>query len=108
MKKFLTIILICVIVLSLVGCGAVDDSVYVNAEIKDNLSSNMFGKSALIEIGDNLWYDSTTRIVYWWNGCIIANRATTPSPYYAPNGLPYRYNPETNAFEEISICITEQ
>ncbi len=30
-----------------------------------------------------------------------AYAATTPSPYYAPNGLPYKYNPETNTFEEI-------
>ena len=23
------------------------------------------------------------------------------TPYYAPNGLPFKYNPETNTFEEI-------
>ena len=28
--------------------------------------------------------------------------ATTPSPYYAPNGLPYKYNPSTNTLEEIT------
>jgi hypothetical protein len=55
----------------------------------------------MVEIGNYLYYDSTTRIVYWWNGAIRANYATTPSPYYAPNGLPYLYNPETNTFEEI-------
>ena len=27
---------------------------------------------------------------------------TSPTPYYAPNGFPYRYNPETNTFEEIN------
>ena len=50
-----------------------------------------------------MWYDSTTRIVYWWNGRLGAGfyGAVAPSPYYAPNGLPYKYNPETNTFEEI-------
>jgi hypothetical protein len=37
------------------------------------------------------------------NGAIAGTISTTPSPYYAPNGLPYRYNPETNTFEEIDI-----
>ena len=32
------------------------------------------------------------------SGCYCA---TAPTPYYAPNGLPYRYNPESNTFEEI-------
>lgn len=73
----------------------------MNAENADQLAGGKFGKSALVEIGDGLYYDSTTRIVYWWNGIIYGRSATTPSPYYAPNGLPYRYNPETNTFEEI-------
>ena len=55
----------------------------------------------MVYIGDGLYYDSTTRIVYWWNGWFLNNTATTPSPYYAPNGLPYKYNPETNVFEQI-------
>ena len=103
MKRFLAIIISCMIVLSLAACGAVDNSVNVNVENGDKLSSGKFGKSALVEIGDYLYYDSTTRIVYWWNGCLNnSNFAVTPSPYYAPNGLPYRYNPETNTFEEIT------
>ena len=60
------------------------------------------GVDSLIEIGNRLYYDSTTRIVYWWNGRMKNYRNdTTPSPYYAPNGLPYKYNPGTNTFEEI-------
>ena len=65
------------------------------------LHSNMIGKNVLIKIGGGLYYDSATRIVYWWNGVLKGGYSTTPSPYYAPNGLPYRYNPETNTFEEI-------
>lgn len=103
MKKFLVIILIIVIVLSLVACAPVDTS--SNASNGENETRYMLGKSAMIELGDGLWYDSTTRIVYWWNGCLKYqyNYSTTPSPYYAPNGLPYRFDPENNRFEEIDI-----
>lgn len=87
--------------LSLVGCTATTETININVKRDNTLSGNTFGMSALIEIGDKLWYDSTTRIVYWWNGWINGTTATVPSPYYAPNGLPYRYNPETNTFEEI-------
>lgn len=102
MKKLLSIILCCLIILSLVGCGGTKTGVVaVNVENSEDLSGPIFGRDALIEIGDNLYYDSSTRIVYWWNGSLGSNYATSPSPYYAPNGLPYRYNPETNTFEEI-------
>lgn len=75
----------------------------MNAENKDDLSGGIFGVNSLVEIGDGLWYDSSTRIVYWWNGHISSAvyAATTPTAYYAPNGMPYRYNPITNTFEEV-------
>ena len=102
MKKLLSIILCCLITLSLVGCGGTKTGVVaVNVENSEDLSGPIFGRGTLIEIGDHLYYDSTTRIVYWWSGFLKYEHATTPSPYYAPNGLPYRYNPETNTFEEI-------
>lgn len=102
MKKVLSIILCCIIIFSLIGCGATKPAMVVNVENKDELSGVALGKDALIEIDNYLWYDSTTRIVYWWNGAFRATTATTPSPYYAPNGLPYLYNPKTNTFEEIN------
>lgn len=92
--------------LFLVGCGE-DGVVMVNVENKETLSDKTFGTDALTKIGNGLWYDSSTRIVYWWNEQLgddsydAWRSDTTPSPYYAPNGLPYRYNPETNMFEEI-------
>ena len=46
-----------------------------------------------------LSYDTFTGIVYIKNYTYHGNYVYTP--YYAPNGLPYRYNPETNTFEEI-------
>jgi hypothetical protein len=100
MKKILAIVLICAVIVGLTGCAG-DTHISVNAENADRLSGGKFGKSALVEIGDGLYYDSTTRIVYWWNCRWNATNAIAPSPYYAPNGLPYRYNPETNTFEEI-------
>lgn len=103
MKKLLAIILSCAIMLSLVGCGA-ETVVAVNVEDKSDLTNSVIGESAMVEIGDGLWYDISTRIVYWWNGVMSWTKyATTPTPYYAPNGLPYRYNPETNTFEEIEV-----
>ena len=102
MKRFIALILSCVLILSLIGCCE-QTTVSVNVENKDDLSNTGFGRSVMVEIGDGLWYDSTTRIVYQWNGILSASAysSTTPTAYYAPNGLPYRYNPETNTFEEI-------
>ncbi len=104
MKKVVATIMICLItVLLLTGCTE-NKPVNVNVKNDTSIDGTVFGESALIEIGDGLWYDATTRIVYWWNGYFnrpYREYATTPSPYYAPNGLPYRYNPETNTFEEI-------
>lgn len=100
MKRLILTILVCSLLFSLSGCGSTT-VVSVNVENED-IHNSSFGKSALIEIGDGLYYDSTTRIVYWWNGRLIKGyHDTTPSPYYAPNGLPYKYNPETNTFEEV-------
>lgn len=102
MKKILSIILVCAIAISMVSC--VEEKVIaVNVENQETLQNTVLGVDALVELCDGLYYDSTTRIVYWWSGRIepLYDGPTTPSPYYAPNGLPYRYNPETNTFEEI-------
>lgn len=101
MKKLICVLLACVLIFSLVGCAVKTTTLAVNVEGSEKLTNNVLGKDALIEIGNGLWYDSTTGIVYWWNGVFRYNNATTPTPYYAPNGLPYRYNPHTNTFEEI-------
>lgn len=102
MKKILTVILSLCLAISLCGCSSNNTPISINVENPSDLNGTTAGRKALTEIGDYLWYDSTTRIVYWWNGYIAtANWATTPTPYYAPNGLPYKYNPETNTFEEI-------
>lgn len=91
---------------SLAGCRS--ETVVVNVENEENIHNTTFGEDSLIKIGSGSWYDSTTRIVYWWNGWLNTSEwYTAPSPYYASNGLPYKYNPETNTFEEIRIIKEE-
>lgn len=102
MKRLLLLLVAFILIAALAGCGGSSTTIVVNTDSNQSLSGSAFGRDALIKIGDGLWYDSTTRIVYWWNGTLgHVNYDTTPTPYYAPNGLPYRYNPETNTFEEI-------
>ena len=38
-------------------------------------------------------------------GIVYIDGFYTFTPYYAPNGLPYRYNPETDNLEEIDYSI---
>lgn len=104
MKRNLIILLIALLLsCSVVGCRS-EAVVSVNVENDEELHNTNLGTDSLIKIGNELWYDSTTRIVYWWNGfTTMADCATTPSAYYAPNGLSYKYNPETNTFEEIEV-----
>lgn len=94
-KKLITIIVCCLFLFGLTACG--EQSQNINVSNSENLSSNHFGE--FVDITYNLAYDSATRIVY------IANYTSynyyVYAPYYAPNGFPYKYNPETNTFEEI-------
>lgn len=88
MKKLLTIALCS---LMLTGCHS------------EHVINTKTGIGSLIMIDDYLYYDSSTLIVYWWNGdWLWKNGATTPTAYYAPNGLPYKWNPQTKELEEIN------
>lgn len=100
MKRNLLILLtVLLLSCSLIGCGS-ETVVAVNVENEENIHNAVFGRDALIKIGNGLYYDSTTRIVYIM---IDTGYEGFMSPYYAPNGLPYKYNPETNTFEEIEV-----
>ena len=94
-KRLFTIILLCITLLFLAGCTS--RPIQVNVSNSEELSSNQFGN--FIEINKVLEYDSATRIVYFYNWNSYGG---SRMPYYAPNGFPYRYNPETNTFEEIN------
>lgn len=99
MKKIMMLLGMCVVTVGLAGCGS--DTVQVNVENIDDLVNTSFGTDALVEIGSYLYYDTSTLIVYWWNGGCLGYAATVPTPYYGPNGFPYRYDPKTNTFMEI-------
>lgn len=111
-KKLLIGLLSGLMCLSVVGCGE-SKPVNVNVSSDESLSGSTFGIDNLIKIGNGLYYDKTTRIVYFWNGYLGCNYLeacrsdTTPSPYYAPNGLPYKYNQRTNTFEEIDDEVSK-
>lgn len=64
-----------------------------------NISNNQ--NICLQRIKDTIYYDTRTGIVYFWNGYNYYNAASMPSPYYAPNGLPYKWDPITEKLEEI-------
>lgn len=84
------------------GCGSKETSLNIKQESSVS-STGRIGIKNLKAIGGYLYYDATTRIVYWWNGSMnMSNDSTAPSAYYAPNGLPYKYNPTTNTLEEIN------
>ena len=109
MKRNLLILLTTIMVsCSFTGCGT-EEVIAVNVNVDNTetskqINNNVLGSSALKKIGNGLWYDTTTGIVYWWNGYMnSANWATVPTAYYSPNGLLYRYIPETNTLEEIKI-----
>ena len=100
MKKVIATGLIILSIISVSACKNIE-VIQVNTD-SESITSATFGKEALRKIGNYLWYDSTTNIVYWWGGYLnMSDYDTVPSPYYAPNGLPYRYNPTTNTLEEI-------
>lgn len=119
MKKTLAMFLIGCMTLSMVACGSdtASNTVVTATEVEttDNSGIENTETNALQGIRNlkqipvttfpqpltYLWYDTVTQIVYLWNGNIGNYSATIPSPYYAPNGLPYKYNPETNTLEEI-------
>lgn len=97
-NKLLICLMSCIIAFSLVGCGETT-TLSVNVENKEELNGDTLGENALVYIGNELFYDSATRIVYMRHQNAYGNLY---SAYYAPNGFPYRYNPETNTFEEIN------
>lgn len=93
-KKLFAILLICVVLSFLIGCTS--ESIQINVSNSKKLYSDNIG--TFVKINRDLRYDSATRIVYIYNPNSYGGSYT---PYYAPNGLPFKYNPETNTFEEI-------
>ena len=93
MKKIIVALLVLLLCVSLTACGTSDG-------VKDYPA-----RTGFVEIvgKKNLYYDPNTKIVY-----IIFNEASSGyhrygymSPYYAPNGLPYLYDANSQTLYEI-------
>lgn len=98
MKKKILIALLLVATLSaLTGCYQTNTNINIGSDNENAVMQVGIGQLKKINKG-YLYYDATTNIVYFWN-----RSSTAPSPYYAPNGLPYKYNPSTNTLEEITL-----
>lgn len=92
MKRKLILLLLS---LTLTGC-ANTEIVTINTNSTE-LSNDSFG--TLAKIAGDFYYDTATLIVYKHHFTYNGNYVDVP--YYAPNGLPYRYNTKTNTLEEI-------
>lgn len=93
-NKIIALILTVVLVLCLSGCGgtfegAKDYTKRTNSRLQPTMMQD-------------LYYDTNTKIVYiLFNEVAGFSGYGYMSPYYAPNGMPYVYNVETNSIEEI-------
>ena len=88
------VVLFLFFIVLLVGCA---ETTTLNGEVTTQSGRFVTISYYPIELG----YDTSTEIVYIKNYTYHGNYVYTP--YYAPNGLPYRYNPEINTFEEIEV-----
>ena len=92
-NKIIVLILTIFLVFCLVGCGAATGS--------KSYATNTGGRLQPTMMRD-LYYDTNTKIVYiLFNECAGYFGYGYMSPYYAPNGMPYVYNVQTNSLEEI-------
>lgn len=93
-NKIIVLILTVVLVFCLAGCGGTfEGSKNYTTRTNSRLQPTMM---------QDLYYDTNTKIVYiLFNECAGYSGYGYMSPYYAPNGLPYVYNVETNSLEEI-------
>ena len=96
-KAFLKLSVVLVLLLTLSGCGS-------ESEDSSIIEAGSIAGVNLINIDGCLYYDTKTNIVYIWNGIFYCSTTptTTPSPYYASNGLPYKYDPDTKQLKEIT------
>lgn len=93
-NKIIVLILTVVLVFCLAGCGGTfEGSKNYTTRTNSRLQPTMM---------QDLYYDTNTKIVYiLFNECAGNAGYGYMSPYYAPNGMPYVYNVQTNSLEEI-------
>lgn len=116
MKKI--IVALCLVVAMLTGCGFEPVNVartpvqnVVSTESNQNVASTETNSgnqetidgnvySSFKKIAGDLYYNEMTKIVFIKQQTY--NFWDIYTPYPAPNGLPYRYNIDTNTLEEIN------
>lgn len=91
-NKIIALILTVFLIFCTVGCAYTGSKGYTE-NTGGRLQSTMM---------QDLYYDTNTKIVYiLFNECAGHSGYGYTSPYYAPNGMPYVYNVQTNSLEEI-------
>ena len=94
-KQFKTVMCLVALTISLLclaGCVSTGSKDYIK---------NTNGRLRPTAMQD-LYYDTNTKIVYiLFNEYAGHSGYGYMSPYYAPNGMPYVYNVQTNSLEEI-------
>ena len=93
-NKIIVLILTVFLVFCLAGCSGTDSG-------SKDYTKRTGGRLQPTMMQD-LYYDTNTKIVYiLFNECAGYSGYGYMSPYYAPNGMPYVYNVQTNSLEEI-------
>ena len=91
-NKIIVLILTIFLVFCLAGCTSAGSKDYTTRSNGTLQPTRM----------QDLYYDTNTKIVYiLFNECAGYSGYGYMSPYYAPNGMPYVYNIQTNSLEEI-------
>lgn len=103
-KKIIPALIGCMISLSLTGCkkevlNVIEDNLQtVRIENVGELYTTQVGSDDFVHIIEDLYYDPNTMIVWLKRKQAYS---TVCTPYIASNGLPYKYNPDTNTLVEI-------
>lgn len=93
-NKIIVLILTVFIVFCLAGCS----STFTGSKEYTKRTNGKLQPTMM----QDLYYDTNTKIVYiLFNECAGNFGYGYMSPYYAPNGMPYVYNVQTNSLEEI-------
>lgn len=105
--KIIVIVIVCLMAVFLSIRNTTNGAERTSNDKVSVTQEEMLGIDNLVKIGNGLYYDKATNIVYFWNGSLgkaffsSVYMDTAPSPYYAPNGFPYKYNVDTNSLELI-------
>lgn len=102
-KMIVTILILAIVLLIVITVTGCNKTRTIQESKESQRLENHKGIHSLVHIGNGLYYDSETGIIYWWGGVLgYSQSATVPSAYYSSNGLLCKYNPETKNIEEIT------